>query len=79
MALEVAGHAGDLAVGDRVTVRLDLGSGAFALTTGQVMRVNAKEIGLRFVALDRSSLMALLACVASDAREERDERARQVI
>jgi PilZ domain len=76
MALELECHPSDVAVGDRVTVRLDLGGGAFALTTGEVMRVTPREIGLRFVALDRSSLMALLACVATDGRPE---PARQMI
>jgi hypothetical protein len=75
MALELACDPRTIAAGDRVTVRLDLGSGAFALTTGEVMRVTSREIGLRFVALDRSSLMALLSCVGSDTREE---TARQV-
>jgi len=70
MALELTCDPRTLSKGDRVTVRLDLGSGAFALTTGEVMRVNAREIGLRFVALDPASLSALLACVASDTRSE---------
>jgi hypothetical protein len=70
MALELACDPRAIAAGDRVTVRLDLGSGAFALTTGEVMRVTAREIGLRFVALDRTSLLALLSCVGSDTREK---------
>ena len=64
MALQLAcASPRQLVVGARVTVRLDLGGGAFALTTGEVTRVSRGALGLRFVALDRDSLMALLACV----------------
>jgi predicted acyl esterase len=64
MALELAcASPRELTVGVRVTVRVDLGAGAFALTTGEIMRVARGVLGLRFVALDRTSLLALLACV----------------
>jgi hypothetical protein len=68
MALELtSADARTLVVGARVTVRLDLGSGAFALTKGEITRVTRRELGLRFVSLDRASLLALLTCVGSDA------------
>ena len=64
MALRLAcASPRELVVGARVTVRLELGAGAFALTTGEIVRVTRGALGLRFVALDRDSLMALLACV----------------
>jgi hypothetical protein len=64
MALQLAcASPRQLVVGARVTVRLDLGDSAFALTTGEIMRVTRNALGLRFVALDRDSLLALLSCV----------------
>jgi hypothetical protein len=73
MALELTcANPRELTVGARVTVRLDLGDGAFALTTGEIMRATRSALGLRFVALDRDSLLALLACVERHSRAGSD-------
>jgi hypothetical protein len=78
MALELAcASPRELAIGARVTVRLDLGDGAFALTTGEILRVSRSALGLRFVALDRDSLLALLACVERHSGTKSDAPARE--